>query len=87
MGTHDGERRCSMKITINLKDATKLCHCCGEVKPSVRSREYRSHNYQGPCGDSFCYASCRMSACRPIRVQACDECEKAQKVPEGYDAD
>lgn len=66
-------------VTIDLKDIDKLCRVCGKVDGTVQRREYTTKNYQGPCGDSFCYASCDMSACRPLVVRACADCEKQKK--------
>jgi hypothetical protein len=67
------------KVTVALKDLDKVCHVCGQVKPDVHRRTYTTTNYQGSCGDSFCYASCDMSACKPITVQACGDCEIQKK--------
>ena len=67
------------KVTVAMKDLDKLCHVCGLVKNDVGPRVYKTKNYQGPCGDSFCYMSCDMSACRPISVQACGDCETQKK--------
>ena len=61
-------------VTVALKDLNRLCHECGVVKSTVWRREYLSKNYQGPCGDSFCYASCDMEACRPVTKQICVNC-------------
>lgn len=58
--------------TVAPEDLSKLCHECGNLK-GVR-REVYTKNYMGPCGDSFCYASCDMSACRPQKMQICDGC-------------
>jgi len=54
----------------------KKCQKCGKRKESTRHRSVYTKNYQGPCGDSFCYASCDSSSCRPINVTICDECTK-----------
>lgn len=66
-------------VTVPLEDLHKVCHGCGKVKDSVRNRNFYTKNYQGPCGDSFCYASCDMDACRPVTKRICEECEKEQK--------
>ncbi len=50
------------------------CQKCKKSKTSTRHREMRSSIYQGPCGDSFCYASCDMETCVPIHGVVCDEC-------------
>lgn len=68
-------------ITVALSDLNKICYVCGEVKPDVRAREYRGKGYTGPCGDSFCFASCEGHPCRPVRTRACADCEKAGGVP------
>ena len=52
------------------------CQRCRKRVDSTRSRTIYTHNYQGPCGDSFCYASCDMDACRPISVTVCESCSK-----------
>ena len=57
-------------------DFTRTCQKCLKQKPTTRSRSIYLKNYVGPCGDSFCYASCTMSSCRPIHATVCDECEK-----------
>ena len=52
-------------------------HTCQNCKKRVAStcrREIYTKDYIGPCGDSFCYASCDMSTCRPIVVDVCDTC-------------
>lgn len=57
------------------------CQKCRKRVASTRSREIYTKNYEGPCGDSFCYASCDMSACRPIHVTVCDPCAKLMSHP------
>ncbi len=52
------------------------CQKCKKRDKSVYQKTLYTKNYQGPCGDSFCYASCTMSACRPITATVCDKCEK-----------
>jgi hypothetical protein len=69
------------KVTVKLSDLSRVCHVCGKIKDDVFRRQYTTKNYKGSCGDSFCYASCDMSACHPITVQACGACEKAKKEP------
>lgn len=64
------------KITIALKDLDKVCRKCGTVQESTRQRTYKSKDYVGPCGDSFCFSSCDMSACHPVTEQICNKCEK-----------
>lgn len=36
--------------------------------------------YEGPCGDSFCYASCDLESCR--REIVCDKCKKEELIAE-----
>ena len=67
------------KITIKLSDIDRVCRACGRVRTSTHQREYRAKNYQGSCGDSFCWASCTMSACKPIHAQVCDQCAASGK--------
>ena len=64
------------KITVAISDLEKVCKECCQVKEDTRPRTYYAKNYQGPCGDSFCYASCEMSACRPETANICGTCEK-----------
>lgn len=52
------------------------CQSCTKRVASTKSRELYLQNYTGPCGDSFCYASCEGSECRPVRMSVCDECAK-----------
>ena len=52
------------------------CQKCGKRLPTTRPRSIYTKLYQGPCGDSFCYASCDLETCRPISVTVCDGCEK-----------
>lgn len=66
-------------VTVKLKDLDKVCRVCGKVSDSVRLRTYTTKNYQGGCGDSFCWASCDMSACKPLTVRACEGCEGAKR--------
>lgn len=68
-------------VTIALKDLGKVCHVCGALDPAVRLRTYYTADYQGPCGDSFCYASCTMTTCRPITLPACETCVARRKAP------
>jgi hypothetical protein len=48
---------------------------CDSVNASRRS--YYAKEYMGPCGDSFCYASCDMSTCREQHATLCDKHLKA----------
>lgn len=72
MGGHKTKEK---TVTVALKDIAKLCHHCGKVKDSTRRRNLYTKAYQGPCGDSFCYASCDLEECRPVDVTVCNECE------------
>ncbi len=63
-------------IQVSLDDLDRVCHNCGKVKDDTRSRTFYAKNYMGPCGDSFCYASCDMDTCRPTTKTICDSCEK-----------
>jgi hypothetical protein len=59
-----------------LNDAwRKRCQYCGTFRDSTRPRLLTLKNYVGPCGDSFCFASCDSSACRPVMALVCDTCE------------
>jgi hypothetical protein len=57
-------------------DFTHTCQKCKKRHASTRRREVYTKNYMGPCGDSFCYASCESSSCRPINITVCDPCAK-----------
>lgn len=54
------------------------CQKCGKERESTRYRTLRTKNYMGPCGDSFCYASCDMDSCHPVSMTVCDGC--AEKI-------
>lgn len=55
-------------------DWEKTCQKCKKVKPTTRHRTFYTKNYVGPCGDSFCYASCDMDSCHAKSATICDEC-------------
>lgn len=78
-----GGRIKQKKVTVALKDLPKVCHACGEVKDDTGRRTYRAANYQGSCGDSFCWASCDLSSCKEIVASVCADCAQAGGVPEG----
>lgn len=61
------------KVKLDWKNR---CQKCGKLQQSTRQRTYRTKDYQGPCGDSFCYGSCSLSACVPQSGVICDACEK-----------
>lgn len=71
------------KIQVSTTDLPKVCFVCGKVSDTTRQRSYTTNNYQGGCGDSFCWASCELSSCKPISVRACESCEKQRKAPPG----
>ncbi len=50
------------------------CQKCGKLRKTTMRRTIKTKLYQGPCGDSFCYASCDMETCHPITVTICDAC-------------
>lgn len=52
------------------------CQKCRKRATSTRRREIYTKVFEGPCGDSFCYASCDSPSCKPIHVTVCDDCEK-----------
>jgi hypothetical protein len=57
-------------------DISKVCQNCKKPQDSTMLRTIYTKNYMGPCGDSFCYASCDMSTCHPISVVVCTPCAK-----------
>ena len=52
------------------------CQKCLRRKKTTWRRTLKSKDYIGPCGDSFCYASCTMSTCVPVVATVCEECAK-----------
>jgi hypothetical protein len=54
----------------------KTCQQCLKRKPTTRQRSLYLKNYMGPCGDSFCYAGCDSSSCKPVTMTVCDVCAK-----------
>lgn len=56
---------------------SKTCQKCKKRVESTRSRELYTKDYSGPCADSFCYASCDSSSCRPVHVTVCEACATA----------
>ena len=57
-----------------------VCQHCKKQKPDTMSRTVKTADYSGPCGHSFCYASCDMSTCKPITATICKDCaEKLAK--------
>jgi hypothetical protein len=61
-------------VIVPLDKIQQVCHECGKVRESTRKRTMYTKNYEGPCGDSFCYATCDMDACRPVSKTVCDKC-------------
>lgn len=57
-----------------MTDFSRNCQKCGKNDKSVAHREMYMPDYQGPCADSFCYASCDLSSCRAVNVSICDSC-------------
>lgn len=66
----------------NLLDFKYTCQKCGKRKESTRERTYKTKNYMGPCGDSFCYHSCDMDTCHPATATICDACCKKLSLDE-----
>lgn len=63
----------------------KMCQGCGVRGDDVKHRAPRSKEYKGPCGDSFCYATCDSPSCRSIECILCSDCtSKVEK--EGFAA-
>jgi hypothetical protein len=56
--------------------AQYTCQNCLKKDKSTHHRSIYTKDYVGPCGDSFCFASCDMSACRPVSLTVCDDCAK-----------
>lgn len=56
--------------------AEKKCEICNKKNDTVRTRRTKNEEYQGGCGDSFCWASCDMDTCktREFSVRMCDTC-------------
>jgi hypothetical protein len=52
----------------------QTCQKCLQQKPDTHNREYRTEDYSGGCADSFCWASCDSSSCKPQRAVLCDKC-------------
>jgi len=56
-------------------DWHRRCQHCGKLSPTTsHCGRILMPNFQGPCGDSFCYASCTMSSCRPVSGSLCEDC-------------
>lgn len=59
-------------MTRKLEIVTK-CQIRGCRSTEAHERSYFAKNYEGPCGDSFCYASCDMSTCKTQTAVLCDK--------------
>ena len=59
----------------------KFCQNCKMDRPTTRNRSIYTKSYTGPCGDSFCYASCDSPSCRAVSLTICDDCAKALAKP------
>jgi hypothetical protein len=57
-------------------DIQYTCQKCLRRKQTTRHRTFYTKNYMGPCGDSFCYASCDMDTCHPTSMTICEDCLK-----------
>jgi hypothetical protein len=71
------------EVVLFPANPAKVCQRCLKERATTRSRSIYTKDYQGPCGDSFCYASCEMSSCRPVDLVACDDCAKALSSKDG----
>lgn len=67
------------KLKKSLLHWDKTCQKCGKRKATTAIRTFRTKDFMGPCGDSFCYASCNSPSCHSITVTVCAECEKKLK--------
>jgi hypothetical protein len=72
-------KRAKRIVHVPLAKLDKVCRECGKVKESTVVRTYYAKNYTGPCADSFCYASCDSSSCRPVTRVICSDCEEKLK--------
>lgn len=66
----------SVQPVIDIRKAKTTCQVCKQEKKDTFSRLINNPDYQGPCGDSFCYGSCDMDSCttREFSVFACESC-------------
>jgi len=67
-------------VTENL-GIKYTCQKCRKRRTTTRTRSIYTKDYTGPCGDSFCYASCDSSSCRPVEVVVCDPCAALMAKP------
>ena len=61
-------------VTKSKLSIEYTCQSCHKRKQSTRRRSIKVAGFMGPCGDSFCYASCEMDVCRPFTATVCDDC-------------
>jgi hypothetical protein len=65
----------------SLEQMQKVCQSCKKEQESTMQRTFYTKNYMGPCGDSFCYASCSMDTCHATTMVICDKCLKKLEKP------
>ncbi len=70
-----------------MSDFKKNCQKCLKNDKSVRLHTYYSKEYIGPCGDSFCYASCSMEECKKVQAFLCTTCLIKEKKDEHLSLD
>lgn len=68
-------------VTVRLSQLDSVCRLCGKVRDDVATREWFAPNYQGGCGDSFCWASCDSTSCKPQQSRVCKPCADKHKRP------
>jgi len=51
-----------------------VCQSCKKKKQSTQRRSIYMKVYEGPCDDSFCFASCESPSCKPKSLAICSEC-------------
>jgi hypothetical protein len=61
---------------IDLRASRLTCQICKKEKKDTRDRRVTNPDYSGPCGDSFCYASCDIDSCvtREFTMLSCEPC-------------
>lgn len=61
---------------LDIRKCMQTCQVCKKQKKDTMTRLVPNKDYQGPCGDSFCYASCDMDSCttREFHIVACKAC-------------
>lgn len=64
----------------DISQISQVCQSCCKPDKTTMRRSFRLKQYEGPCGDSFCYASCESLTCRPFEATICNTCaERLQK--------